>query len=381
MADFEGLIRQALARQNDADPAIREKVYQSSRKALARMIASAGVQPPDVINRQRAALEESIRRIEAGYGSRVAPRRPASDPNPAPPRARPAAPQNLATGVPPGAERIVVPPREGGPELPRVQVSSPPHNPVRHEPAYVDSDGGEYYRDDDYQYEGDEPESTLFRRIIAILALVAILGVIGWLGFSLASSLLGSWQSSSSSTPAPSVETTREADPATQDEATDASYITILSPSDTTALETAGRGRAEIVSQSNLEMVRLVSLRPAGAREQPAPPILIRLQEGVLPRIAGNRVTVEILAKSGSTGPANFSVGCDIGGQDLCGRKRFRIGIQPEAIVFTINIGPDLARASSAYLAISTDISQDAELTGEGDPLDLLYARLRLPTE
>ena len=66
MADFEGLIRQALARQNDADPAIREKVYQSSRKALARMIASAGVQPPDVINRQRAALEESIRRIEAG---------------------------------------------------------------------------------------------------------------------------------------------------------------------------------------------------------------------------------------------------------------------------------------------------------------------------
>ena len=67
LADFEGLIRQALARQNDADPAIRQRIYESSRRALARMISAAGMQPPEVIARQHEALESAIHRVEEDY--------------------------------------------------------------------------------------------------------------------------------------------------------------------------------------------------------------------------------------------------------------------------------------------------------------------------
>ncbi|MCG6857479.1 MAG: hypothetical protein LJE67_05380 [Salaquimonas sp.] len=379
MADFEGLIRQALARQDDSDPAIREKVYQSSRKALARMIASSGVQPPDVINRQRVALEDSIQRIEAGYQHRQAPRPVVEEPYLPPRRERDVADDDQHGHAWPVDNETVHKsdhaPFASGPDSSDVHAMPPPVE--RSDQAYGGREAEHGRAGGEHQRGREAEDSTLFRRIIAILALIAILGVIGWMGYALVGSLMDKWQSVGGATPPAS---SQGSDPADQDELANASYITVLSAGDTAALDTAGRGKAEIVSQSNLEMIRLVSLRPADARNEPAPPILVKLQEGVLPRIAGNRVTVEILAKSGSAGPATFAVGCDFGGQDLCGRKRFRVGIQPEAIVFTINVDASLATAKPAYLSISTDISNDAELTGEGDPLDLLYIRLRLST-
>ena len=359
------------------------------------MIASAGAQSPDVITRQQAALEDSIRRIEADYRSRQAPRRePVRPPAPQPERGRDRPPVTPARryeeGVPAGneaslvrpARRPLLVPEPHAPDAPR-QASPRPE--LRHEPElddYPDEDVQaspyNYYGDEYEDYDRDDDGSPVFRRIIAVLALVAILGVIGWLGYTLFTTVMGSLASWQASEPAPQ---TRTVDPAEQDTNADASYITVLSPEDTTALEIAGRGKAEIVSQSNMELIRLISLRPAGARDQQAPPILVRLQEGVLPRIAGDRVTVEILAKSGTTAPATFAVGCEFGGQDLCGRKRFKVGIQPEAIVFTINVGADLADAGEAFLTIATDIAPDAALTGEGEPIDVIYARLRLPTE
>ncbi len=356
------------------------------------MIASAGAQSPDVITRQQAALEDSIRRIEADYRSRQAPRR---EPAPQPERGRERPPVTPARryeeGVPAGneaslvrpARRPLLVPEPHAPDAPR---QSSPRPELRHEPELDDYNDDEdvhaaprdYYRDEYNDYDRDDDGSPVFRRIIAVLALVAILGVIGWLGYTLFTTVLGSLASWQASEPAPQ---TRTVDPAEQDTNADASYITVLSPEDTTALEIAGRGKAEIVSQSNTELIRLISLRPAGARDQQAPPILVRLQEGVLPRIAGDRVTVEILAKSGTTAPATFAVGCEFGGQDLCGRKRFKVGIQPEAIVFTINVGTELADAGEAFLTIATDIAPDAALTGEGEPVDVIYARLRLPTE
>ncbi|MEC9342594.1 MAG: hypothetical protein VYD64_01990 [Pseudomonadota bacterium] len=401
MADFEGLIRQALARQNDADPAIREKVYQSSRKALARMIGASGAQPPEVITRQQTALEASIRRIEAEYLARTPLRRPA-EPRTAPaPRREAAAPPLHGPGVRGQGEGLRAGdegvrgarqrPQSMFPELDTPDFAdaygdSPEMPDIPHAAQY-DEPGigrGRARRARGYEghdYDADDSESTALRRIIAVLALIAILGVIGWLGYSLVTSVMGVLGSAQSEPP-PAVTEPRNADLAERDViAEDSSYITILSPTDTTALEIAGRGKAEIVSQSNLEMIRLVSLRNAGGLDEPAPPILIELGEGVLPRIAGKRITVEILAKSGSTGPASFAVGCAFDGLDPCGRKRFRVGIQPEAIVFTIDVDPGLATAESATLMISTDITSTAPLTGEGDAIDIVYARLRLPAD
>ena len=96
--------------------------------------------------------------------------------------------------------------------------------------------------------------------------------------------------------------------------------------------------------------------------------------------IRGKQVTVDILAKSGTSGPATFTVGCELAGEESCGRKRFRVGIQPEPALFEIDVRPDLSDTDRAYLTINTDIvPATAEETGKGDPVDIVYVRLRVP--
>ncbi|MEZ5799840.1 MAG: hypothetical protein R3D29_04320 [Nitratireductor sp.] len=173
----------------------------------------------------------------------------------------------------------------------------------------------------------------------------------------------------------------QQSDPAGGDEPTDGTYLVLLSASDTAALDTQGRGTAEIVTQSNTEMLRLTSLRASDNKEETAKPILLAVQPGVLSRIAGKNVTVEIRAKSGGTGPATFSVSCDFDGQELCGRKRFRVGLQPEVMIFKLAIPASASSTNDAHFSLSTDITGSAALTGQGDVIDIQYARLRLDNE
>lgn len=353
MADFEGLIRQALGRQNASDPAVRQRVYESSRRALARMTAAAGMQPPEVIARQHEALENAILGIEEEYLLAE----------------MQAAEEAKASGPAWVAKRQ--------PEEPQDRYRLPDDPDV---PAGDPHDGeGEASGDDEYSGE-DEYESghldvlprrrSAFSQALGILAVVIAIAVAGWAVYALynATILAPGQQGQASSGDGKSQ----------RDLADGASYITILSPAETGALDTAGRGKADIVNQSNIEMIRLVSLRAENRRGEPALPILLNIAPGVLTQIAGNRVTIEILAKSGSSGPVGFAIGCEFGGEDICGRKRFRVGIQPEAIVFTLNVKPEMAKVAKAFLSINTDITSAAQQTGEGDPVDILYARLRL---
>lgn len=344
MADFEGLIRQALARHNATDPSVRERVYQSSRNALAKMIANAGPQPIEAIDAQRRSLENSIARIEAAYAVQSPAPRAAPEPVVARPKEQPA----------PGfrAEPRLDPPqpRDARPEV---------------EP--------ETYGGIDDFTSGAPPvlqrQSRNLPRILGFFAIIAILALVGWLAWTtLAPLILESGQRLGSAKPAGS-------DP--EEAATDAAYITILSPTDTGGLVTAGRGTAQIVKFGETDMIRLTSTRPNGSRDKPADPVLIGIGEGALREIAGKRVTVEIQAKSGASSPATFAIGCDFAGEDACGRKRFRLGLQPEAIVFTIEIPESLGQGGEANLTLSTDVTNSAAVNGEGDAVDIAYARLR----
>ena len=68
---------------------------------------------------------------------------------------------------------------------------------------------------------------------------------------------------------------------------------------------------------------------------------------------------------------------CDFGGLGECGRKRFRVGLQPEAVIFTIRIPAELSKGRRGFLAINTDVTSAAALTGKGAQVDIVYARLR----
>ena len=107
-------------------------------------------------------------------------------------------------------------------------------------------------------------------------------------------------------------------------------------------------------------------------------PIQLKIKPGVLEQISGKKVTIEIYAKSGGAGPAAFAVECKLDGLGSCGRKRFRVGLQPEAAVFSVTMRPDEGSGADAHLAISTDITSSAEITGIGDAVDIIYVRLRV---
>ena len=372
MADFEGLIRQALVRQDDSDPAIREKIYQSSRNALERMIASAPNQGQDAAQAHRNALEVSIRRIEAGY-------------DPAPPPMPQTLPPRMRTR---DADPALAQPRDPGIRVPPVDDPAARAEPVLVDDPYAGySDENEYDDRIDYGADDDDRDnvsramlarrgSSARRNLGIAITLLAILGF-GWLGYTLYTTI---FEKTDATTQAQNGNA-QQSDPAGRDEPTDGTYLVLLSASDTAALDTQGRGTAEIVTQSNTEMLRLTSLRASDNKEETAKPILLAVQPGVLSRIAGKNVTVEIRAKSGGTGPANFSVSCDFDGQELCGRKRFRVGLQPEVMIFKLAIPASASSTNDAHFSLNTDITGSAALTGQGDVIDIQYARLRLDNE
>jgi hypothetical protein len=361
LADFESLIRQALARQNIADPAVRQKVYQSSRNALARMIAAAGPQPPAVINEQRVALENSISRIEAGFS--LPPVQPAPVP---PPAARPAPAAQAQSGR---REPEFVPPP---PEDDGLADYSGDYPDVGYGRGEGEADA---YDNDDFAVSADDAPVYRrrggMRRVLPMLLLLLVLAGAGWLTYSLVNTLLDGNGSAGSSATTPAGTQSQPAQDA------DFVYISVLSPQDTSALQLEGRGTAQIVNQSNTEMIRLTSVRPEGKRSEQAEPILIALSPGVLSQVAGKNVTVEIQAKSGTNEQATFSIRCDFDGEEACGRKRFPAGPQPGTIIFTVPF-PESPKPGANYnLMINTDVAQTSGPSAQGDPIDIISARLR----
>jgi len=155
-------------------------------------------------------------------------------------------------------------------------------------------------------------------------------------------------------------------------------YLTLLEPTDLSALTTAGRGSADLVNEQNQQFLRLKSIRSGADSRKIADPILIELKPGVMEQAAGQKATVELRAKSGESGPATFSIECLLGGESICNRKRFRIGLQPEAVFFELDLRQHSASEGPAFLAINTDVTSAADIGGQGETLDLLYVRIRL---
>ncbi|MCB1423434.1 MAG: hypothetical protein KDJ69_13430 [Nitratireductor sp.] len=511
MANFEGLIRQALQNQNAGDPAVRQRIYQSSRNALAKMLQNSPDVGDEAAQRQFDRLEASIVSIEADYipQEQAAPQEPAEpldvvpsgttpgapaaapelsiaataseveelqqvlDTSPGPAAAAPAASEETdpilamleqaslgTTGAPvvasPESEPDTLPgppaidePSAGGmaandptapyldepqglqdykPEplfpLPQSepsvdvdpQIGSPAPNtggyqttsapqpgildesppmpqPAMPEPRPVEADLGDapagFDRAGDSASAASPPQSDLdsltaerepypvynrknpiLRRIWPIALVLGILLVILWLMYALFTNMGENGASNGQSeSPGPVGETQLSDD--------GSATITLLEPTDLSALVTAGRGTAELTTVQNEQMLRLQSVRQDGQTGESAQPILLEMERGVLQQIMGKPVTVELYAKSGLSGPAQFAIECSVAGESVCGRKRFRVGQQPERIVFSMdlkNVGDAGARA---FLAMNTDITTEADTSGKGDIIDLIYARLR----
>ncbi|MFK7791214.1 MAG: hypothetical protein AB8B88_00955 [Devosiaceae bacterium] len=142
MADFDAILRKALASRPGAPGDERRKIYERARQALVRQLTGFEPPlPPEDISRQRLALESAIRKVEADVASNggVLPgaAAPAAAPRPAPPvsRATPVAPPVTPARTPPAA-----PARPPVPAAPRpssvapVAAPTPPVIPAAPQP-------------------------------------------------------------------------------------------------------------------------------------------------------------------------------------------------------------------------------------------------------
>jgi hypothetical protein len=70
MADFVAVLKKTIEGLGETTPDVREKVYQKARTTIgAKLAALSPPAPPAVVDRQRQALEEAIRKVEAEYAA------------------------------------------------------------------------------------------------------------------------------------------------------------------------------------------------------------------------------------------------------------------------------------------------------------------------
>ncbi|MEM7216133.1 MAG: hypothetical protein AAF423_11375 [Pseudomonadota bacterium] len=370
MANFDGLIRGALAAKDASSPETRQRVYQSSRNALKRLIDDNRYLTLEAALKEQRALEDAINRIEQEY---LAPQTDnplyelqqilSDGPNGFPPAARQQKPEPVVVAEPPQPAPEMLEPVQD--ELPENTV------PRRDDEVFVgDTVSNAYQEHENLPLEFAKRRKTQ-KRIRWLVGILFVLVALAWLAYYILTGISdGSLFDFSGNTPAQNANSQSAANES-QD------YITILEPGDLSSLVTANRGQAEIINELNLEMIRLASVRNSANRSEPAAPILLRLKPGVLEQISGKNVTFEIYAKSGTASPAQFTVKCQFGDLGNCGRKRFRIGLQPEASIFAFQMATIGDTSKVAYIAINTDTTEGASVSGKGDVIDIVYARLR----
>ncbi len=400
--DIETLIRQALARQNGFDPQVRSKIYQASRNALAKMIAKSGAVPLEIIDSRNRSLEQTILKIEREFtaempasstGSDHIPGQQAESQLPVEPGIasgglfHPPDPNETAIFTTDNSEAEIIrsptspylfsEPTVHKPVLPNQEIpnpdnsiATPSESLLLSTPAAKDNSSFEKsgstapYAEPTPEYVRPKPKP--FRYIIWVIAVI-ILAIAGWIAYTMTISYI--------SDEARNLPNGRVSQ--TDQNGAPSDFITILQPNQPGALVTAGNGTAKIISETSQPAIRIMSVRKPDTPEIQADPLRLELAPGILKDIAGKKTTIEILAKSGDTGPATFSVSCDFGELGECGRKRFRVGLQPEAVVFSIQISPDIQDGQRAFLAINTDVTSAAALSGKGAKIDIIYARLR----
>lgn len=133
MADFDAILRKALASRPGAPGEERRKIYERARQALIRQLTGFEPPlPPEDISRQRLALESAIRKVESEVAANggVLPGTTVPTPAPAPPTPAPAPPVSRATPTAPApaAAAPQAPPR---PVMPPVSAPQAPQAPAR----------------------------------------------------------------------------------------------------------------------------------------------------------------------------------------------------------------------------------------------------------
>ncbi len=313
MAGFEDVIQRALEKQDSGSVLVRQQIYDSARKTLAKMLNSAGNLSPENIRDQQQRLEIAIAEIESRY----------------------------------------ITPDTVYPEV----------NPVMVEPPPVQGPAG--YND----AAQSEKRSIFKRRPFAILLLSTTIIVAAAMGtwWIYDQDLARPAAMRDNSVPNPPRILKAESSAPDGSELVDGEWLTIFEPGDPRELSTQAASTAELGEDGAGKYVRLAA--QGGVTSNSA---IVTVEPGLMEAMHGKTATFELKTKSGDGADLQFVITCQFNSSGDCGRKRFTTGKLAESFVFNVKI----IRGNAEDENKSGSISIVADISGQGRPLDLYLLRI-----
>jgi len=339
---IERAIRNAFAKGDAANPATRQRIYESAWSAHEHALAANANLSEEQKARRRDRLKATISRIETEF-------------RPAQPAAGTAGPHldPSLDGVSAAPQRNGRPPASAAAGAPAVEGPALDRDDVR--PA------GRKARKADLGYEGgaarrdreDKPRSPFLSYVLPALILL----VFAFIGWSLFNSFTDITRPNLGRT-LPSGAPAKEGE-----EAGGMNWITIFAPSDATRMSVRGAATAEIASQGSQSFARVKSGGPDDE-------IVFDVGQGVLDEVAGKKATFDIIARSDDGKPTQMSVSCDFGALGDCGRKRYDVTDASNDFLFDVEFPEGKQPDAGGTITINSDIS------GAGKSVDIYAIRV-----
>ncbi len=336
MQGIESAIRNALAKADSSDPAMRQRIYESVWSAHERaMAANAKLSDQQRIER-RDGLKTVISRVEQEM-------RALNQRAPAVEQQAPAPAPHYDGGL-------------GMPDLDRADIrpqAKPSKRRARQE------------QEPDLGYEPDiRPAPSKKRKKSRLLSLVLPLGFLltaGFIGWSVYNSFVAMGPAVNNGQPRnASLGPVREGNEADRKD-----WLTLFTAAQPDRISVQGRATVEIGGSGNARYARIKS---PGATDT----ISFDVGQGVLDQLEGRQSTFEVIVRSDDGGTVQMSVSCDFGALGDCGRKRYDVTDQQSSLLFDLNT-PEVKPANSTGRIIFT-----SDMSGSGKSIDIYAIRVKV---
>ena len=143
-------------------------------------------------------------------------------------------------------------------------------------------------------------------------------------------------------------------------------WTTVYTPGRDGAPQPRGDATAEVIEQTEGDVLRIVSLSGGDSGE-----VLVPLGAEVMQALAGRKSVLALTVRATASDPTQIYVKCAFSVLGDCGRHRFDVTYDATDILFDLDYDRALAPNEGGNLVINSDIS------GGGKGIDLLAVRIR----
>lgn len=341
MEAIEQAIRNALAKADARNPAIRQKIYESAWGAHERSLAANGALEESQRDDRREMLKAAITRIEdevQATGAITPPPapEPVAEPREAMFVANPARQHGVDERIEPSID--MDPPEVEGPALASEEPSSDNYRP------------GKTRRK--VRRDAERRKASGFSKALILLALLAVAIGLFWV---VASGIIKPVPNmgASNTTSAPASSNSQEPMKEGQMSAT-GNWIEVFNPADMSQVALEGRATATIAGDQLEKFVRIQSPEDADT-------ISFKVGQGVLDQLAGKTAVFDIIAKTDDGKNSQIAVSCDFGNLGDCGRKRFDVSDASKEYLVQVQFPQGNAPAEGGVIKLNSDVTQSGK--------------------